>query len=128
MLKLYIKNKFCRVLFKNARILNKAFIYYRYIFFYSSLPRDKRNIILKSRKKAIDWYIIKDLIFSIRLFSWAKPNIFRNTVFSENGILFLPYGSHWKHMSSNEYYFWIAQLKSFPKIYNIRYFDHITKE
>ena len=41
---------------------------------------------------------------------------------------FLPYGFWRRYVSSNEYYFWIAQLKSYPMIYNMTYFDHICVE
>ena len=41
---------------------------------------------------------------------------------------FLPYGFWGRYVSGNEYYYWIAQLKSYPMIYNMRYLSYMTKE
>ncbi len=41
---------------------------------------------------------------------------------------FLPYGFWARYVSGNEHYYWIAQLKSYPMIYNMRYLSYMTKE
>ena len=41
---------------------------------------------------------------------------------------FLPYDFWGRYVSGIEYYFWIAQLKSYPMIYNMRHFYYKSEE
>jgi hypothetical protein len=41
---------------------------------------------------------------------------------------FFSYGFWGRYVSGNEYFYWIAQLKSYPMIYNMTYLSYMTKE